>query len=49
MEILSDLQTTAQNLLAFASDTQAPMLVETIIMKSHKYFEETKLIFIDVL
>jgi hypothetical protein len=49
MEILSDLQTTAQNLLAFASDTQAPMLVETILLKSHKNREATKLLFSDVL
>lgn len=49
MESLSDLQTTAQNLLAFASDTQAPMLVETILLKAYKNREATKLLFSDVL
>lgn len=49
MESLSDLQTTAQNLLAFASDTQAPMLVETILLRAYKNREATKLLFSDVL
>jgi hypothetical protein len=36
-------------LIAFASDTQAPMLVETILLKSHKNKLATRLLFKDVL
>jgi hypothetical protein len=46
---IPELQSTTQNLLAFASDTQAPMLVETILLKSHKNRKATELLFRDVL
>ena len=35
--------------IAFASDTQAPMLVETILLRSHKNRAATRLLFNDVL
>lgn len=46
---MSELQSTAQNVIAFASDTQAPMLVETILLKSHRNRKATELLFKDVL
>ena len=46
---MSELLTTSQNVLAFASDTQAPMLVETILLKSHRNRKATELLFKDVL
>ena len=49
MEALSDLQATSQNVLAFVSDTQAPMLVETILLKSHNNRKATELLFSDML
>jgi hypothetical protein len=49
MEDLSDLQKTSQNVLAFVSDTQAPMLVETILLKSHNNRKATALLFSDML
>ncbi|WP_121353625.1 metallophosphoesterase family protein [Flavisolibacter nicotianae] len=49
MENLSELQTTSQNVLAFVSDTQAPMLVETILLKSHNNRKATERLFTDVL
>lgn len=45
---MSELQSTGQNVLAFASDTQAPMLVETILLKSHRNRKATELLFSDV-
>ncbi|HYK56796.1 MAG TPA: metallophosphoesterase, partial [Flavisolibacter sp.] len=36
-------------LIAFASDTQAPMLVETILLRSHKNKLATRLLFKDIL
>lgn len=35
-------------LIAFASDTQAPMLVETILLRSHKNRLATRLLFADI-
>lgn len=46
---MTELQSTAQNVLAFVSDTQAPMLVETILLKSHRNRKATELLFKDVL
>lgn len=45
---MSELHSTAENVLAFASDTQAPMLVETILLKSHRNRKATELLFSDV-
>lgn len=47
--ILQEVHTTSQNILAFASDTQAPMLVETILLKPYKNRKATELLFADVL
>ena len=47
--ILQDVQSTSQNVLAFASDTQAPMLVETILLKPQRNRKATELLFADVL
>jgi predicted phosphodiesterase len=46
---LSELQTTSQNILAFVSDTQAPMFVETILLKAHNNRKATELLFKDML
>jgi hypothetical protein len=46
---LAHLQTTAELTLAFAADTQAPMLVETILLKPFKNRKATELLFADVL
>ena len=46
---MDELQTTLGKTLAFASDTQAPMLVETILLKPHKNRKATELLFADVL
>lgn len=46
---MTDLQSTSKNLLAFAADTQAPMLVETILLKPFKNRKATELLFADVL
>ncbi len=45
---MAELQSTLQNILAFASDTQAPMLVETILLKPFKNRKATELLFRDV-
>src|SRR5215213_2539979 len=37
------------SLIAFASDTQAPMLVETIWLKAHHNRAATKMVFNDIL
>lgn len=42
-------QTTSDVTLAFASDTQAPMLVETLLLKPQKNRKATQLLFADVL
>lgn len=41
-------QTAAANVLAFVSDTQAPMLVETILLRSHNNRRATALLFGDM-
>lgn len=46
---MDDLQSTSENMLAFAADTQAPMLVETILLKPFKNRKATELLFSDVL
>jgi hypothetical protein len=46
---LTELQTTNETTLAFAADTQAPMLVETILLKPFKNRKATELLFADVL
>ena len=45
----AELHTTSEKVLAFASDTQAPMLVETILLKPQKNRKATELLFADVL
>lgn len=47
--IIQETHTTSENILAFASDTQAPMLVETILLKPHRNRKATELLFADVL
>lgn len=46
---MADLQTTSGEILAFASDTQAPMLVETILLRPYRNRQATELLFSDVL
>lgn len=46
---MDELQTTSEKILAFASDTQAPMLVETILLKPQRNRKATELLFADVL
>ena len=46
---MDELQTTSEKILAFASDTQAPMLVETLLLKPQKNRRATELLFADVL
>ena len=41
--------TPSSNVIAFTSDTQAPMWVETLWLKSHKNRHATKMVFSDVL
>ena len=43
------MDSTTNQLLAFASDTQAPMFVETLLLRSHSNRKATKLLFTDVL
>jgi hypothetical protein len=45
--VLAD-STSDNVILAFASDTQAPMLVETILLRSHKNRLATRLLFADI-
>ncbi len=46
---MANFQTTTELTLAFAADTQAPMLVETILLKPFKNRKATELLFADVL
>jgi 3',5'-cyclic AMP phosphodiesterase CpdA len=46
---VDELQTTSEKIIAFASDTQAPMLVETILLKPQQNRKATRLLFADVL
>lgn len=46
---MTEVQTTSHNILAFASDTQAPMFVETILLKPNRNRKATELLFADVL
>lgn len=46
---VDELQTNPETILAFAADTQAPMLVETILLKPQKNRMATGLLFADVL
>jgi Icc-related predicted phosphoesterase len=43
------LESTASHIIAFAADTQAPMFVETILLRRHNNKKATELLFADVL
>ncbi|HUC79974.1 MAG TPA: metallophosphoesterase, partial [Flavisolibacter sp.] len=43
------MESTANHTIAFAADTQAPMFVETILLRKHNNKKATELLFADVL